>query len=128
MNKKTGYKEIYQYETVKQTFVFALELIENSSRKPNILLYDNGCKLLKYIKDKSKTIRTKRFQELEKMKVFVDRFHFKCHKDSFCKQNCNPDKLSELIGVNTSVAEQINSWFPRYKFTKYMNQERFLFF
>jgi hypothetical protein len=103
-------------------------LVEHSHKIPQTLLYDNGCKLLKYIEEKSKYTKTKRFEELKKMSVLVDRFHFKSHNDSYCKQKCNPNKFNELVGVNTSVAEQINSWFSRYRFTKYMNQERFNFF
>ena len=92
------------------------------------MLYDNGCKLRKYIEEKSTTVKTVRFEKLKSKTILVDRFHFKSHVDLYCKKNCNPDKYAELIEINTSIAEQINSWFSRYKFIKYMNRERFLFF
>ena len=124
-----GYSEIFQHETVKQAFIFALTVLENSKINPNVLIYDNGCKLKKYIEKKSNYVQTPRFDKLKKMKIMVDRFHFKSHVDQYCNKNCNPYKCLELVDLNTSVAEQINSWFSRYKYiTKYMNFERFVFF
>jgi hypothetical protein len=74
-------------------------------------------------------IETERFKKLKDMKIFVDRFHFGAHVDDFCKKNCNPYNDSDLVDLNTSVAEQINSWLSRFKhMTKYMNYERFVFF
>jgi macrodomain Ter protein organizer (MatP/YcbG family) len=35
--------------------------------------------------------------------VFVDRFHFPNHIDNWCKKHMNPNKVSELTGVNTEV-------------------------
>ena len=42
------------------------------------------------------------------------------------KKNNNPDDCELLNGVNTSVMEQVNSWFGRYRHSaRYMNAPRF---
>ena len=59
----------------------------------------------------------------------MDRFHFKKHKDNFCSINNNPDTIALLNKVNTSVCEQTNYWFGRFKhICKHMNYERYHLF
>ena len=73
-------------------------------------------------------IGSDRSQKLSKTKVVVDRFHFKSHVDNYCNLNNNPDLISELKDINTSVCEQTNYWFGMYKhILKHMNYEHFHF-
>ncbi len=69
-------KDTKRFISSSQAFNFALELFENCCNDTEILLYDNGCKLLKYIEEKSKTVKTERFEKLKTKRILVDRFHF----------------------------------------------------
>ena len=63
---------------------------------------------------------------LSKLDFRVDRHHFKNHIGTTCKKNNNPDDCELLNEVNTSVMEQVNSWFGRYRHSaRYMNEARF---
>ena len=56
----------------------------------------------------------------------VDRHHFKGHVGAKCRKSHNPDDCDLLEGVNTSIMEQVNSWFSRYRHSaRYMNAPRF---
>ena len=70
-----------------------------------------------------------RAQLLLQRTIVCDRFHFLLHKDKWCKENCDHDSIKELNGINTSVCEEINIWFGRFKHAlKHMNYERYNFF
>ncbi len=129
-----SYKEIFGHETIKQATTFLLEIIENISTDPKMIIYDDACHLAKYILNKNNTGKrfdnsTERAKKLSSMKFAVDRFHFLTHTNLWCKNNCNPDLFDDLIGINTSVCEQTNYWFGRHKYImKHMNYEHFHLF
>lgn len=124
-----GYKEILgAMENVSEATCFLLDFIEQSYHKPSILIYDNACKVSKYSENHSAK-NTERSIHLDKMEHVIDKFHFKNHTEPDCKKYCNPHSLSVLNNLNTSVCEQTNFWFGRYKhMLKSMKLVRFHFF
>ena len=40
---------------------------------------------------------------LARMTYVVDRMHFRCHVDPWCRENCNPDKLAAMKKVKCIV-------------------------
>ena len=58
----------------------------------------------------------------------VDKLHFKGHKGTYCKDNCDPRKVPELQNVNTVICEQTFKWLNAYKSVKSMNEPHFFFF
>lgn len=127
-----SYKEIFQHESINQVATFLLEIIEKSNFWPYFIVYDDACHLSKFISNKASfkfSNTTQRGKILSETKFSVDRFHFKTHTDMWCEKYCDPEKFSELQGINTSVCEQTNFWLSRYKFAmKHMNYERFHLF
>ena len=83
-------------------------LIEFLARLDNMetleeLLYDDCCHLKAYSEKPEKANQnevTKHFAGLGK---HVDRFHFR----DCCMENCNPEGVPSLQGVNTQVFEQL---------------------
>ena len=56
----------------------------------------------------------------------VDRYNFRNHIGVACKKYNDTDKSVHLRQVNTSVMEQVNSWFGRYRHSaRYMTGPRF---
>ena len=68
-----------------------------------------------------------RFFASEVTKV-VDKLHFKGHTGIYCKENCDPRKVSELQKVNTVICEQTFKWLNGFKSVKSMNEPNFFFF
>lgn len=106
-----------------------MEFIEETSERPEIIVYDDACHLSKYIQNSNLFIRkSERAKILSNCIIVCDRFHFLTHVDKWCQKNCNPDLIPELEDVNTSVCEETNLWFGRFKHAfKHMNYQRFHF-
>ena len=120
--------ELYGSESISQVYGLLLDfyskLSDNSELK--ILLYDDMCHLKRFaenpdIADLNKW--TKQFAD-EITKV-VDKFHFRNHVDPWCQENCNPEKVTELNGVNTQICEQMFKNINGHKNCKSMNEARF---
>jgi hypothetical protein len=47
----------------------------------------------------------------------VDRFHMVTHVDEYCKKHCNLADFPELDHMNSETAEQMFSWFGKYKYS-----------
>ena len=127
-----SYKEIFRSESLSQTTSFLLDTIGGIEITPQFISYDDGCHLRKYINN-GKNIKevSERFLNLKSKTIVVDRFHIFGHlqNDRYCQYNCNPDLFLTLTNVNTSRAEEINSWYSRFKHqVKHMNRERYTFF
>jgi hypothetical protein len=58
----------------------------------------------------------------------VDWFHFRNHIDPWCQENCNPEGVSSLDGVNTQVCEQLFEKINSHKNCKSFNEARFFLF
>ena len=88
------------------------------------MVHDNACKFSSFVKNRQSS--TPLMEHLASLDYRVDRHHFKNHVGASCKKNNNPDDCELLNGVNTSVMEQVNSWFGRYRHSaRYMNAPRF---
>ena len=98
---------------------------------PKTLIYDDGCSLKKYVTNKSSLLfkqTTERAKKLAETRIVVDRFHFKSHVDEWCREWCDPDLYDDLKDVNSSICEETNYWFSKYKYIfKHMNYERYHF-
>jgi hypothetical protein len=110
-----------------------MEFYQQSKIKPNYIVYDDACHLAKYVLFSDLFIReSERAEMIFNRRIVCDRFHFLKHNDkrnSFCKENCDPDLYPELESVNTSVCEETNGWFGKYKHAlKHMSFERYHFF
>ncbi len=127
----TGYKEIFGSESLSQVSAFCCELVDIYENWPKYLVYDNSCKLRKYVMESNDFNRSSlRAQTLTETSYVVDRFHFESHSatDTYCREHCDANKYEELLEINTSVSEEINFWFSGYKhLLKHMNYERFHF-
>ena len=117
--------EIYGGESVHQV----ADMIESFlSSLPNpsetkIALYDDGCHL-KLSVDKRKTT----YPYLSDVGIKIDRFHFKNHKNKWCRENMNPDSSKELKNVNTEAMEQVFAWLKGYAPSlRYMKRVNFVF-
>ena len=89
-----------------------------------VLVHDNACKFAAFVRNRKDT--TTIMNHLSKLDFRVDRHHFKNHVGSTCKRENNPDTCEELNDVNTSIMEQVNSWFGRFRHSaRYMTGPRF---
>ena len=68
---------------------------------------------------------TKVFASLKKA---VDKLHFRGHRGTYCHENCDPNAIKELDGVNTPVCEQTFSWLNKFRNCRNMNEARFFFY
>ena len=50
------------------------------------------------------------------------------HTDKWCQQNCNPDSVPELRGINSQICEQLFKKINRHKNCLSMNEARFFLF
>ncbi len=108
-----------------------MDFFDLTNTIPYYILYDDACHLAKWVTNKSSNNfdnTTDRGRILATKNIVCDRFHFKTHKDSWCKDRCDPDLFAGLTGVNTSVTEQINFWFGGFRYAlKHMSYERYHF-
>lgn len=120
-------------ESLSQVYMHVTDLYEaHGGRLPNDFGYDDGCHL-RYMSDKRKDVndRARSFWEKVGQYIFVDRFHWKNHKNShrYCVEHCNPDTNSRIRGANTEICEQSFRWFARHKYSvNQMTPGRFTFF
>ena len=115
--------------------------------------YDDGCHLRKFANNACRKSLNTTTQRLARTKIVIDRMNFKGHKDSWCRETCDPSKYDELKNVSnvsmylmilnahkvtckfpcpqvdTEICEQVFSWLSRYaRITKHMNLDHFMFF
>lgn len=102
----------------------------NGVMPPAVLAYDDACHLLKFWQLRTGiSTFVSWLLSVRKLKLVVDRFHFKNHVGAFCKRWVDPSKCAELSeSTQTEAAEQSFSWLARSKhmFRK-MSQGRFRF-
>ena len=73
----------------------------------------------------NKTLFTQHLADIGKR---VDKFHFRNHVDPWCQENCNPEGVESLQGVNTQVCEQLFKKVNSHKNCKSFNEDRFFMF
>ncbi len=94
----TGYKEIFGSESLTQTSAFCCELINYYASWPKYLVYDNSCKLRKFVHENNGFNReTERSQKLISTAFIIDRFYFESHAvtDTYCYEHCDANKYNE---------------------------------
>ena len=93
------------------------------------MIYDDNCHLARFAMRKNlkaKNTVTKFFAE--KVRKNIDRFHFGNHIDLWCIENCDPNKIRELDGVNTEICEQLFRKVNSHSNCKSMNESRYFLF
>lgn len=107
----TSFSELYRSETLREIinlfgttirgnfFLHLLFPTQNSyllvaGRLAPTLVYDDGCHLLKYVKNHlgRDLNETSAMQLFSTTPISVDRSHFRNHVDPFCRSTMNPDK------------------------------------
>ena len=119
--------ELYGSESLSQVLLPIYSLMKDAGLREDVkvLIHDNACKFAAFVKNRAGSNEI--MSHLANLDMRVDRHHFKNHVGEKCKKNHNPDDCEVLDGVNTSIMEQTNSWFGRYRHSaRYMNQARCL--
>ena len=80
-------------------------LPKRSREKIIEICYDDACHFKKYSENETRA----NFNDVTKFMAHVDKFHFPNHVDKWCHENCNPQDVKHLDGVNTPVCEQLFS-------------------
>ena len=105
------------------------QLPEEEMKRLTDLIYDDNCHLSRFALNKNaKTTNeiTKLFAE--NVRKNIDRFHFVNHIDQWCIDNCDPNKVRELDGVNTEVCEQLFHKVNSHLNCKSMNESKYFLF
>ena len=82
-------------------YVITMTIIHNYCAT-DTLVYDDGCHLLKFATNPMRSRLTPTTLNIAKLRIVVDKMHFKGHRDKWCKAHCNPYELSHLDEVNVS--------------------------
>ena len=121
--------ELFGCESLSQVLLPLYSLFEDPSlrRDVKVLMHDNACKFATFVKKRKDGNEI--MEHIASLDMRVDRHHYKNHVERKCKLYHNPDDCPLLEDVNTSVMEQVNSWFGRYRHSaRYMNHARFPFY
>ncbi|CAF3742204.1 unnamed protein product [Rotaria socialis] len=112
----TSFSELYRSETLREIINLFATTIRVAGQLAPTCVYDDGCHLVKYIKNHigKELAQTPAMLLLNSTPISVDRSHFRNHVGTFCRQTMNPDKNPLLDGVNTQAAEQTFSWLKQY--------------
>ena len=125
--------EIYGSESLTQVHLFLYQVfIEAGLPPPAVLAYDDGCHLSMYLLNRlgrfGRSVLAVYLLVYHKVKIVVDKFHWKNHTGIFCKRNNDPYECPDIVGRRTERAEETFSWLARSKHLyRSMNEARFLF-
>ncbi|KAK3236250.1 hypothetical protein CYMTET_13418 [Cymbomonas tetramitiformis] len=131
-------------ESISQVVNALIGLFTRIGWMPSLFGYDDGCHLHGFLHLPRRVAvyaGNATWSALLKMRIFIDRFHFKNHVDAWCQTNMNPER-AEVKGhlrgtdaqgkpwaVNTEICEETFSWLRGYKFsTRQMGEARFKWF
>lgn len=67
------------------------------------ICYDDGCHLRKFAQNVRRQPLSPITQKLATTEIVIDRMHFKGHKDSWCRETCDPSKFKELKKVRLNI-------------------------
>ena len=111
-------------ESISQVLLFFLDIIENSEKKPGILVYVDDSHLKHFIEKNKVSQKSERAAIFNETKIYIDKFHIYNHIDKWCLKNCNPKNEEQLDKIDTVVCEEINFWLSGFKhILKHMNKE-----
>ena len=125
-------KKLFTHESHSDITEFLEETIASIDEIPSVIVYDKACQLLKTLKNEDSGHGI--LHDLaHNVNWIVDKFHFRLHSDNdfFCKENCDPYKVTSVMEkmnfefkMNTSAAEQCNSWLVKfYSILKYLDAD-----
>ena len=60
------------------------------------ICYDDACHLKKFTQNPKRNSLTGTAKKMSQMVMVCDKFHFKNHKDAWCKRNCSPYTCASL--------------------------------
>ena len=125
--------ELFGSESISQVYGVCIEYLsqlpEKEMHRLTDLIYDDNCHLARFALRKNlrnKNDTTRFFAE--NVRKNVDRFHFGNHIDPWCIENCDPNKVRELDGVNTEICEQLFNKVNSHSNCKSMNESRYFLF
>ena len=97
--------ELYSCESISQVYGILTDFVSCLSDKSQLkqLLYDDMCHLKRYCENPKRAGLNEVTETLARVSKHVDKFHFVNHVDRWCQDNCNPDSVKELSGVNTQA-------------------------
>ncbi|KAJ7576367.1 hypothetical protein C8J56DRAFT_800133 [Mycena floridula] len=119
----------YNAEGISSIAEMLKRIAYQRDRMPEYFVYDNNCSLSKHVRGQA---------AFTGVGLPVDVFHFKSKHsitDEWCQSHCNPAGFPDLIKdgatgwwFNTSIAEQTNVWYGRFKpMVRSMHSEHFDF-
>ena len=122
--------ELYTSESISQVYGILTDFVSALSDKSKLkqILYDDMCHLKRFCDDPQRANQNEVTEVISRLSKHVDKFHFANHKDQWCQDNCNPDSVQELEGVNSQVCEQLFKKINAHKNCRKMNEGRFSLF
>ena len=92
------------------------------------ICYDDACHFKKFSEDEKRSEINNVTKFMAGIGKHVDKFHFPNHVDAWCHENCNPQDVKHLDGVNTPICEQLFSAINKFTNAKAMNEAHFFLF
>ena len=89
------------------------------------ICYDDACHFKKFSENEVRADLNEVTKFMAGLGKHVDKFHFPNHVDKWCHDNCNPEDVKHLDGVNTPVCEQLFSAINKFTNAKAMNEAHF---
>ena len=128
----TVFEELYGSESLTQVYAIMIEYLaglpKHAREKIIEICYDDACHFKKFSEDEKRSERNEITKYMATLGKHVDKFHFPNHVDKWCHQNCNPQDVKHLDGVNTPICEQLFSAINKFTNAKAMNEAHFFLF
>ena len=125
--------ELFGSESISQVYGVFIEYLSQlpalEMNRLTDLIYDDNCHLARFALNKSEKCKNDVTDFFAKnVRKNVDRFHFGNHIDPWCIDNCDPNKVRELDGVNTEICEQLFRKVNSHSNCKSMNESKYFLF
>ena len=124
---------MYNSESISQVYGVIIEYLdqlpEEERKCLKDLIYDDNCHMAKFALKNAKVNPNELTNFLANdVRKTIDKFHFINHIDEWCIQHCDPNKIDDLIGVNTEICEQLFRKVNSHSNCKSMNEPRYFLF
>ena len=128
----TVFDELFGSESLSQVYSVMIEYLAclpSLTRERLVeICYDDACHFKKFGEDEKRANVNEVTKFMAGLGKHVDKFHFPNHVDSWCHENCNPQDVRHLDGVNTPICEQLFSSINKFTNAKSMNESHFFLF
>ncbi|CAH3154267.1 unnamed protein product, partial [Porites lobata] len=84
-------KDFFGAESKSQGYAHFHEHIQSPT-----ICYDDACQLKKFTQNLTRNQLTSTAKKMSQTVMVCDKFHFKNHKDMWCKRNCSPYTCASL--------------------------------